>query len=130
MIRRPPRSTRTDTLVPYTTLFRSVEPVVQVLVVGDQFLDLGVGLVDVLGVAGQRDPAERADAAAEQRAHAGRDEAGKVEGVLAAFVECHLADGVAVVEGGGAMRLDREHSLDALPLGLLGGLADCFGTLL
>src|SRR3546814_1740966 len=26
MIRRPPRSTRTDTLVPYTTLFRSAEP--------------------------------------------------------------------------------------------------------
>src|SRR3546814_5143698 len=25
MIRRPPRSTRTDTLVPYTTLFRSPE---------------------------------------------------------------------------------------------------------
>src|SRR3546814_3655612 len=25
MVRRPPRSTRTDTLVPYTTLFRSVE---------------------------------------------------------------------------------------------------------
>src|SRR3546814_19193548 len=28
MIRRPPRSTRTDTLFPYTTLFRSVEMVV------------------------------------------------------------------------------------------------------
>src|SRR3546814_14561078 len=27
MIRRPPRSTRTDTLVPYTTLFRSRGPV-------------------------------------------------------------------------------------------------------
>src|SRR3546814_18005662 len=27
-IRRPPRSTRTDTLFPYTTLFRSSEPVV------------------------------------------------------------------------------------------------------
>src|SRR3546814_3548380 len=27
MIRRPPRSTRTDTLFPYTTLFRSGEPV-------------------------------------------------------------------------------------------------------
>src|SRR3546814_11803834 len=27
MIRRPPRSTRTDTLFPYTTLFRSVRPV-------------------------------------------------------------------------------------------------------
>src|SRR3546814_12312048 len=25
-IRRPPRSTRTDTLFPYTTLFRSLEP--------------------------------------------------------------------------------------------------------
>src|SRR3546814_3644586 len=26
MIRRPPRSTRTDTLFPYTTLFRSIPP--------------------------------------------------------------------------------------------------------
>src|SRR3546814_11788516 len=26
MIRRPPRSTRTDTLLPYTTLFRSHQP--------------------------------------------------------------------------------------------------------
>src|SRR3546814_20443241 len=26
MIRRPPRSTRTDTLFPYTTLFRSMQP--------------------------------------------------------------------------------------------------------
>src|SRR3989442_6383122 len=46
MIRRPPRST----LFPYTTLFRSlarhVQPAVGVLVVGEQFLDLGVGLVD------------------------------------------------------------------------------------
>src|SRR3546814_14024104 len=29
MIRRPPSSTRTDTLFPYTTRFRSVEPVVE-----------------------------------------------------------------------------------------------------
>src|SRR3546814_3506408 len=29
MTRPPPRSTRTDTLFPYTTLFRSVEPVTQ-----------------------------------------------------------------------------------------------------
>src|SRR3546814_2001223 len=27
MIRRPPRSTRTDTLFPYTTLFRSIDAV-------------------------------------------------------------------------------------------------------
>src|SRR3546814_16750161 len=33
MIRRPPRSTRTDTLFPYTTLFRSVAP-----------FDLGAGI--------------------------------------------------------------------------------------
>src|SRR3546814_1000171 len=31
MIRRPPRTTRTDTLFPYTTLFRSALVVVQVL---------------------------------------------------------------------------------------------------
>src|SRR3546814_8477672 len=30
MIRRPPRSTRTDTLVPYTTLFRSPFPLLHV----------------------------------------------------------------------------------------------------
>src|SRR3546814_8814737 len=29
MIRRPPRSTRTDTLFPYTTLFRSLESIVE-----------------------------------------------------------------------------------------------------
>src|SRR3546814_5209186 len=30
MIRRPPRSTRTDTLFPYTTLFRSHEPTTRI----------------------------------------------------------------------------------------------------
>src|SRR3546814_16776693 len=34
MIRRPPRSTRTDTLFPYTTLFRSVR-----VLAGDRGLD-------------------------------------------------------------------------------------------
>src|SRR3546814_2298126 len=38
MIRRPPRSTRTDTLFPYTTLFRSVPAGVAELV---DALDLG-----------------------------------------------------------------------------------------
>src|SRR3546814_3686904 len=42
MIRRPPRSTRTDTLFPYTTLFRSREvfaggePMVQMIAYGNQ----------------------------------------------------------------------------------------------
>src|SRR3546814_19382546 len=33
MIRRPPRSTRTDTLFPYTTLFRSGEILLQFIVI-------------------------------------------------------------------------------------------------
>src|SRR3546814_20428222 len=36
MIRRPPRSTRTDTLFPYTTLFRSIV----MLAVGDWYVKL------------------------------------------------------------------------------------------
>src|SRR3546814_5704620 len=35
MIRRPPRSTRTDTLFPYTTLFRSLLPESEVIVPPD-----------------------------------------------------------------------------------------------
>src|SRR3546814_13936465 len=47
MIRRPPRSTRTDTLFPYTTLFRSVDHEPGVL------LELGVELAGApAGVAG------------------------------------------------------------------------------
>ena len=51
-----------------------------------QLLHLGVGLVDVLRIARQRRPAERPDAAAEQRADIGRHEAGEVEGVVHALV--------------------------------------------
>src|SRR3546814_4042025 len=34
MIRRPPRSTRTDTLFPYTTLFRSLDEALDDILVG------------------------------------------------------------------------------------------------
>src|SRR3546814_4726460 len=52
MIRRPPRSTRTDTLVPYTTLFRSLvdvelEDALQDVAGGDLHLASG----EVVGVA-------------------------------------------------------------------------------
>src|SRR3546814_1282933 len=44
MIRRPPRSTRTDTLFPYTTLFRSV-------FLGEAFLErLGRAVDEILGL--------------------------------------------------------------------------------
>src|SRR3546814_20514842 len=42
MIRRPPRSTRTDTLFPYTTLFRSAAIILRALrLVGQQVIGLG-----------------------------------------------------------------------------------------
>src|SRR3546814_16414043 len=47
MIRRPPRSTRTDTLFPYTTLFRSGR---------DTFARLGVGADANLRAADAADP--------------------------------------------------------------------------
>src|SRR3546814_15222861 len=52
MIRRPPRSTRTDTLFPYTTLFRSgaaeEQGAVRHQLVGDAGQDLGLGrLVEI-----------------------------------------------------------------------------------
>src|SRR3546814_12622783 len=47
MIRRPPRSTRTDTLFPYTTLFRSLgagnDPCARFRVGIDQLLEAGAG---------------------------------------------------------------------------------------
>src|SRR3546814_19056364 len=54
MIRRPPRSTRTDTLCPYTTLFRSGLPLLeQALQI--RFLPLGRRLVlaDDIGLEGR-----------------------------------------------------------------------------
>src|SRR3546814_9245259 len=49
MIRRPPRSTRTDTLFPYTPLFRSLRRHG-----GCDRADAGVALIDHLGGGGGR----------------------------------------------------------------------------
>src|SRR3546814_16095470 len=49
MIRRPPRSTRTDTLFPYTTLFRSVRRDGFEGLTASSLLDAGWSLVDLLG---------------------------------------------------------------------------------
>src|SRR3546814_8939609 len=46
MIRRPPRSTRTDTLFPYTTLFRSI--------IGDLIAEAAI-LQPLLDIAGDHD---------------------------------------------------------------------------
>src|SRR3546814_16199644 len=47
MIRRPPRSTRTDTLFPYTTLFRSVDGLF--ICLPDDFF-AGLSLAEYLGL--------------------------------------------------------------------------------
>src|SRR3546814_21190324 len=47
MIRRPPRSTRTDTLFPYTTLFRSIGAPRQTEL-AQRLLTIGTGLADPL----------------------------------------------------------------------------------
>src|SRR4029078_6618327 len=96
-----------------------VERAVKVRVVGDQLFDALVSLVDVLGIAAERDPAERADAAAEERADVSGDEAGEVEGVGNALLIGFLADVVAVIEGRHAHRLEGEHRLDVARHGLL-----------
>src|SRR3546814_1102206 len=68
MIRRPPRSTRTDTLFPYTTLFRSgllghvgqegLEHVLQVAArLGRD--DAEVDLLEIGGMGGAGDPGQR-----------------------------------------------------------------------
>src|SRR3546814_6936667 len=48
MIRRPPRSTRTDTLFPYTTLFRSVGHLLDLFGDGDRALHLGAEIGDLV----------------------------------------------------------------------------------
>src|SRR3546814_9742872 len=50
MLRRPPRSTRTDTLFPYTTLFRSVNAGELVCVVGESGSGKSVTAFAVMGL--------------------------------------------------------------------------------
>src|SRR3546814_3507277 len=57
MIRRPPRSTRTDTLFPYTTLFRSGQ------VAGRQYRALGILNVHIVDVRQVADIARHHDVA-------------------------------------------------------------------
>src|SRR5699024_5147861 len=89
-----------------------VQPVMQVWIVWDQLLDLGVGPVDVLRIAGQGRPAERADAAAEQRPNVGRYKAREIKGICHTDFIGHLADIVAVIKGRHAHFLEFQHSLD------------------
>src|SRR3546814_17884464 len=55
MLRRPPRSTRTDTLFPYTTLFRSRIPAVRADAADGGVRPLGIGHRSTRICAGARD---------------------------------------------------------------------------
>src|SRR3546814_18458104 len=68
MIRRPPKSTRTDTLLPYTTLFRSQAGLVLSLVL-DGGLDRGSEADDGRGVDGARADVTFLPATVQQRGH-------------------------------------------------------------
>src|SRR3546814_2561020 len=57
MLRRPPRSTRTDTLLPYTSLFRSVDPYGQLWI--GRSSDAAPGL-SVLGFDGSTETVNKA----------------------------------------------------------------------
>src|SRR3546814_20135219 len=67
MIRRPPRSTRTDTLFPYTTLFRSPrrKP-------GEAMTNAEVTLASILEpIAAAEDPEDHAQAQRQEQRHRG-----------------------------------------------------------
>src|SRR3546814_17045180 len=63
MIRRPPRSTRTDTLFPYTTLFRSIGTELRegrhLAILGEFELDRSCDLLHRLRLRGGTDTADR-----------------------------------------------------------------------
>ena len=91
---------------------RQVEPAVQVGIVGDELLHPDIGAINVLGIARQRDPAERADAATEERPDVGGDKARQIERVLDPGVERLLADVVAIIEHRYAERAVTQQRLD------------------
>src|SRR3546814_1588427 len=96
MIRRPPRSTRTDTLYPYTTLFRSVAVHPQ--------RDQPLGLAGALALAPQLGARARpvAHPAAGQRLHQGLAvHPGDHQHLAAVVLLRHRADEALRVEGNG-----------------------------
>ena len=111
-------------------LLGAADPLVQLLVVGEEVEHGAVGGGDVLGVAGERGPAERALALAEQRADVGRHEAGEVEGALAAALAGLVADRVAVVEDLGAGVHEVDHRLHVLGHRGAGPVGELLGLLL
>ena len=88
---------------------RHIQPLVQLWIIGNQFLDFFIGAEDILRIARQRCPAKRPYTPTEQRAHICGDKAGVVEGVINAGFLSHLANIVAVVDNRNASIPKIEH---------------------
>ena len=84
----------------------------QMSVCGKELLHLAIGFVDVLRIAGERDPAKRSLALAEQRPDIRGNEAREIERVRDAFVVGDLPDIVAVIERRDPLRVKRQHCVD------------------
>src|SRR5579872_402108 len=53
---------------------RQVEPLMQVLVLSNEFFDFCIGPIDIIGIAGECHPTKRPNAATKERPNVGRDE--------------------------------------------------------
>ena len=90
-------------------LLRHVEPIVQMGVLREKLLHLGIGLADILRIARQRRPAERPHTPAEQRPDIGRHKAREGKGILEPLFEGHLTDVVAIIDGRHAILVEGHH---------------------
>ena len=111
-------------------LARHVQPVVQMRVLREDLLHLGVGFVNILRIARQGGPAEGADAAAEKRADIGGHETGEGKGVFQPLFQRDLADVVAIVERGHARVPEIDHRGDMHLHAGAGGFLDGLGIAL
>src|SRR3546814_9304512 len=98
MLRRPPRSTRTDTLVPYTTLVRSVEGdnVVVTTPTGDVKLAKSAFFVSQAGLATNFTAEQFASAMQQANTAAAADDAA-VAAALQPGADVHSLNGTAVL---------------------------------
>src|SRR3546814_16609287 len=120
MIRRPPRSTRTDTLFPYTTLFRSAVDAEGDHVAGPHAVEIGQCPLDVLGVhVAPADDDHVLDPPAHD--HLAVDHVGEVAGAEPPVVEQLLVGLGALVVAGGARGATDPELPDLAPLARVPG---------
>src|SRR5579864_5001851 len=93
-------------------LLRELDPAAKGFVVREHFENELVGAMNVGRLTGERGPAKRPAAFAEQRTNVSRDEAGEIVSVFDALLEGKCAYVVAVVESDRAHFLQREHAFD------------------